>query len=33
MNNKGRIALAQIFVLVLGIVAISWAIGSEVGGI
>ena len=31
MNTKGRIALAQIFVLVLGIVAISWAIGSGAG--
>jgi len=30
MNNKGKLALMQIFILALGIIAIAWAIGSEV---
>lgn len=30
-NARGKIAIAQILVLVIGIVAVSWALGSEVG--
>ncbi len=31
MNHKGALALSQIFILIIGIVAISYAVGSEVG--
>jgi len=31
MNNQGKIALMQILILILGVVAVSYALGSEVG--
>lgn len=31
MNNKGRLALAQITLLIFGIIAFGWILGSEVG--
>jgi len=31
MNKRGALSLIQIFILIFGIVAISYAIGSEVG--
>ena len=31
MDKRGTLALSQILILVIGIIAISYAIGSEVG--
>jgi len=31
MDKRGRIALTQILILIIGIVAVSYAIGSEIG--
>ena len=31
MDKRGKIALSQIIILIIGIVAVSYAIGSEKG--
>ncbi|MCP6727653.1 MAG: hypothetical protein KJI69_06605, partial [Patescibacteria group bacterium] len=31
MNKKGALALSQIFILMIGIIAVSYAVGSQVG--
>jgi len=33
MNNKGAISLMQVMILVIGIIAVGYAFGSEVGGV
>ncbi len=33
MNKKGALALSQILILVIGIIAVGYVIGSEVRGV